>query len=229
VFGGDVALGGTDSSDLCSGVILRRGAGHTLVQVAEYADRVEPYTFGELAAVACLRYNEALVNIERNMGLGALTAMQHCEYPEHMLYVPPVAGSLSGNVERRYWLQTTATSKKFILDTLCDYMARKALWLRSKTLLEELAKLVKDERNAPVLNGKDRSVALLMAVYADSTTPLAMADEPRPAQKRPPYGVDPYLWKKANLPEDEQQEAQPFDEPPEFDDVDGSVEADSFW
>lgn len=227
IIGADVALGQSDGSDLCAAVVLRRGEGHTLVQVAEFADRVEPFTFGEILAAAGMRWNGALVNVERNMGLGVLTAMRQADYPDHLFYVPPTAGTLAGETERKFWLQTTATSKKFILDTLLDYMARKTLWLRSMALHEEVNKVTKDERNAPILNGRDRTVALLMAVYADATTPLVLAEEERPKVKRPPYGVDPYLWKKAHGVEEPEEESQPLEDGPEFEDSPGGDEA--FW
>lgn len=221
VLGGDTALSQTRSADQCAAFIGRRVKGRGLVQVAEFADWVEPYTFGEIIAAWGAKYNNAVINVERNMGHGTLMAVESCGYPRERLYIPPQQASVMGGLEARVWLHTTAAVKKFLVDTAVDYLQRGTLVLRSEALISEMDKVGKDERNIPILGGCDRTVAMLEALIVDATTSAVMTEivDNRSKLAQIPPHVDRELWKKhLGIQDEEASDAAAFDDVPEFED-----------
>lgn len=205
VIGGDIALARTPGGktapdgDQCTACVLRRMPRRRgLVQAAEFAAIVPPFIFGEFLAALGFRYNLALLNPERNLIESVRAGLLSAGYPESRFFVESRTLSISGRSEPVYFTQTTASNKKFMVDTTTDYLARGKLTLRSKPLLEEVGSITKTEKNIPELNGRDRSVALFMGVLADSLSPEVEETVPETtrASQQPPYGEDPVLWKK---------------------------------
>lgn len=226
VIGGDIALARTATGkvapdgDSCTAFVgerlpLRAG----LVQVAEFSMVLAPFVFGEFLAALGKKYNMALINPERNLIESVRAGLQSANYPESCFFVESRTLSISGRSEPVFFTQTTAGTKKHMVDVTIDYLQRGKLILRSKPLLEELGTINKNERNIPELHSKDRSVALLMAVLADSLSPAVdPPEEAKPKKTQAPYGVDPEFWRARNgIPEPGTNE-EFYDEAPDWDD-----------
>lgn len=227
VLGGDTAQGQKDAQgrehqgDQCTAFIGRRVKGRGVIQVAEFADWIDPYTFGEIVASWGARYNNAILNVERNQGLGTLLAVESCGYPRERLYVPTQQASVMGGIEARVWLYTTQQIKKLLVDTAWDYMQRGMLTLRSALLVAEMDKVSKDEKNIPVLGGKDRTVAMLEAVYVDATTSAVLVEivDKQARLSQIPQHVDRELWKKhLGIQEEDPSGPEGWGDVPEFED-----------
>ncbi len=205
ILGADVAQGATfgsakqnaDMSTLC---ILRRD-GMTLVQVAEADYRCENFQFGQIIAALGAWYNHAWINVERNLAHGVIAGLKSSGYPQERWYIPPVASSVTEATSWNYFFHKNISTSKVLIDTMLSYMDPEAprLVLKSKNTLAEIASLQLDANGRVNTNGKDRTIALAMAIIVDATTEVMLA--PRVVVKKtgtPPFGVDPRLWRQAN-------------------------------
>lgn len=202
IIGADIAKGldvkekrrTSDHSTMC---VMRRLPGHRLEQVAEGFLRCEVSAFGLMLAAFGFRYNDAIVNPERNIAEGVVAGLMQANYPEQCWYQPPVSLSTFGAMQSRYFYAKTKSTQDFLIDTTLDYLANDKVVIRSQPLLDELAGLQYEAGRRVKTNGKDRSIALMMSVVVDATT---AAPSFLTARKKEdlvmPDGIDDALWRK---------------------------------
>lgn len=200
VIGMDASEGRSKTSDATSITVWRRSYDE-LVQVAEWYGRIRQGQAGDTVCFLGARFNWALINCERNVSGAVEYALRRNGYPDERLFCPPMVHHIAYDIPtKQVFTPTTGFSKKTLIDMLAMYMAGKQriIRIRSWELVEELAKLVRDTSNKVDTGGKDRTMACVMAVYADANTPLA--SDPTPVEKDddepPPWGVDPNAWKR---------------------------------
>lgn len=199
VIGVDASEGRDSTADFTAISVWKRSPEH-LVQVAEWFGHVRQGEAGEIIGAIGMHYNEALINVERNISGAIEYALRKMPYPEERLFSPPVMHSIDKNPVRTYFTVTTRFNKKTLLDLLAMYLTGrgKTLVIRCWELLEELAKLQKDTANNISMHGKDRSMSCVMAVYADCNHPLQFRDLKVPLGDAPPppFGVNPDKWRR---------------------------------
>lgn len=205
IIGADVAQGATfgtakrdaDKSTIC---VLRRD-GMNLYQAAEAIYQVDTFAFGQIIAALGSWYNNAWVNVERNMAHGPVAGLRAAGYPVDRWYIPPIQASTIEANAGTYFFHKNVATQKILIDTLLAYMDPEAprLKLRSRATLAELSSLQIDARGGVDTNGKDLTIALAMGVIVDATTEIDL-ERPTEAKKvgRAPYGVDPETWKMQN-------------------------------
>jgi hypothetical protein len=231
IIGADVAQGATfgtakqdaDESTLC---VLRRD-GMQLIQVCEAAYRSENYVFGQVLAAIGTWYNHAFVNVERNLAHGVIAGLKSSGYPVERWYVPPIQSSTLDASAAQYFFHKNASTQKVLLDTLIAYMDPEAPRLRlfSKRCLNEIGSLQRDANGAINTNGKDRTIALAMAVIVDATTEFEVELlEKKKARPIAPFGVDEEQWNE--LHGIKNVRPQQSDEVPDWE---GSGETDDAW
>jgi hypothetical protein len=182
-----------DSSAMC---VLRR---HPLgvEQVAECLIRCDPVYFGIMIALWARKYNNAIINPERNSADACVAGLRQAGYPEEFWYIPTVSLSFSGNLQSKYFLQKSRSTGAFLISTLVDYLSSGHLLLRSKNLLQELGTLQKGTNGDIDTNGKDLSIALMMALAVDATTaPPAPKVAPKVEESGYKHGMDPSHFEK---------------------------------
>jgi hypothetical protein len=213
VIGCDPSLGrvwseGADKSAIC---VLKRCQGKKLEQVAEWYGRWPIGRMGEVIATLGRAYGGwvdvdgrehgcAMINIERNLMDTAKYGL--CEtqgYGEEFLFIPREHRSVLPGMPKVFFTTKSSDTQHYLVNTLIDYMDRGALILRSKPTIEEMVGLEKDERGTVHTRGKDRSVAVIMAVVADHEL-LPCADYDAATRvvtvEDCPVGVDPVGWKR---------------------------------
>lgn len=202
IIGADVAQGATfgtakreaDKSTIC---ILRRD-GMSLHQACEAIYQVDTFAFGQIIAALGRWYNNAWVNVERNMAHGPVAGLRAAGYPVERWYVPPIQASTVEAQAGSYFFHKNVATQKILMDTLLAYMDPQAprLTLRSRAALAELASLQIDAKGGIDTNGKDLTIALAMGVIVDATTEIDL-ERPVASKKaeRAPFGVDPETWK----------------------------------
>lgn len=199
VIGVDASEGRDSEADYTSMSVWKRSP-HSLEQVAEWFGHMRQGQAGELLSVIGLHYNAALLNVERNISGAIEYALLKMQYPEERMFSPPVMYSSDKAPVKLYFTATTRFNKRTLVDVFALYMAGrgKQLIIRCWELLEELAKLQRDNSNNISLNHQDRAVSAIMAVFADANHPLQFAD-PRaikPVYDDPPFGVAVDKWRK---------------------------------
>lgn len=202
IIGADIALARQSwmgraaiTGDASTFVVLRRGEFSTLEQVAECRTRCEAMLFGEVLAAVGAHYNHAIINIERQLADAPFGGLRRAGYPLERLYQPPTPLGVAEQLAAVYFTPKTKQNSKYLLDTVIDYLRNGALVLRSKALVAELRSLQRDEQGHVVTHGKDLSVALMMGVVADTTTPPPMKRKEKEREiPAPPHGVDVELW-----------------------------------
>lgn len=233
IIGADVAQGATfgearddrDSSTIC---ILRREP-QRVVQVCEAASKLSTYDFGKLVAAMGVWYNYAWVNVERNMAHGVIAGLEAAGYPSDRWYQPPVQTSVTTHHSGQYFTYKTQQTGRMLIDLLSDYMNPDSgqLVLKSKTLVEEIAALQKDNTGRVETNGRDLTIALCMALVVDRDVDPILPGETNVRKNvwkegdMVPFGVDPENYIRANS---DQQKRGTKDEPFSYYALDGGVE-----
>jgi hypothetical protein len=148
IVGCDPSLGRRQGTGDHSVVIAAaRQPGRVVRQVAELRCRWPAARVGE--AIACLAYAysyrttkktfaeeqitriPALVHIERNLADALLATMEHQEFPKERLYIPKDGVEINQGIDSSYFVQKTARTSRLLMDTMEDYMDRKAFIVRS--------------------------------------------------------------------------------------------------
>lgn len=199
VVGVDASEGRDEEADHTAISVWKRSPTH-LEQVAEWFGHLRQGEAGELIGGIGMHYNEALINVERNISGAIEYALRKMPYPEERLFSPPVMHSIDKNPVRSYFTVTTRFNKKTLLDLMGMYMEGrgKTLVIRCWELLNELSTLQRDNANNISMHGKDRSMSAVMAVYADCNNPLQFKELKAPPGQAPdpPFGVNQEKWRK---------------------------------
>jgi hypothetical protein len=221
IIGADVAQGATfgtakrdaDKSTIC---VLRRD-GMLVHQVVEAVYQVETFAFGQIIAALGRWYNNAWVNVERNMAHGPVAGLRAAGYPLERWYIPPIQASTQEAQAGNYFFHKNVATQKILLDTMLAYMDPQAprLNMRSRPLLAELMSLQIDANGRVDTNGKDLTIALAMAIIVDATTEVDLdGTVAEPKKLKAPWGVDPEMWnEKHGIKKHKPQE---HDEAPEW-------------
>ena len=204
IIGADVAQGATfgtakrdaDKSTIC---VLRRD-GMLVHHVAEAVYQTENFSFGQVIAALGQWYNNAWVNVERNLAHGVIAGLRVAQYPTERWYIPPISASTAESQAGSYFFHKNVSTQKVLLDTLLAYMDPHAprLVMGSASILAEVASLQIDAMGKVDTNGKDLTIALSMAIIVDATTELDIQRDV-PSERRPqhpPHGVDPDIWRE---------------------------------
>lgn len=203
ILGADIALGHDigdkkPRSNQSTIAIYRRLPG-LLEQVAEGRTRCEPLQFGLIIAAWATRYNNAVINPERNIVDATLAGIRQAGYPTQFWYQPPITMSVVGAMSSKYFFHKGAASSQFLFSVMNDYLARGALIIRSEPLLSELALLQRDKSGRPVTSGKDLAIATMMAVIVDATTDFPLEPH-QPDKQRPPMRDPGKDWELTDPP-----------------------------
>lgn len=201
----------SDGADHSSVGVWRRWPGRILEQVAELHVRWPIGRVGQ--AIACLarayggyvdeenrERNCAIVNIERNLMEAARWAMtEDQQFSEEFFFVPREHRSVNGGSVKVFFTNKDQRSQHYILNTLIDYLDRKAIIIRSEPTVNELRLLEKEMDGSVETNGRDRSVMVMMAVVADQELPaVGEVAKEAPKEDECPWGVDRELWNRKN-------------------------------
>jgi hypothetical protein len=170
-------------------------------QVAEVYDRIQPNETGKLTAKLGRWYNEALLNVERNIAEGVILGLRAEEYPEECFYFHRILKSTTGSNEERLFFNKTFASEAELFETFIDMAEHGGILMRSKALFEELQGLRESKtrtgRTHVETNGKDRAIACLMAAIAHKNWHFNPPDaSPDVEDESPPWGVDPNAWRE---------------------------------
>ena len=126
IIGADVAQGATfgtakrdaDKSTIC---VLRRD-GMLVHHVAEAVYQTENFSFGQVIAALGQWYNNAWVNVERNLAHGVIAGLRVAQYPTERWYIPPISASTAESQAGSYFFHKNVSTQKVLLDTLLAYM-----------------------------------------------------------------------------------------------------------
>lgn len=176
-------------------------------QVGEWYGRVEPSIQAELIHSFCLRYrgyeSAALLNVERNIAEAIIMGLRDQEFPEEALFIPkPTTSKTMGVDEGRIFFHKHASNEQYLFDSFVGHAEAGDIVMRSMYLWEEVYSLREEQRKRTgtvtvPTGGKDRTVAMLMAMVAHLQTPYQEA--PVVIERKveyPPQGVDPDAWRE---------------------------------
>lgn len=211
IIGCDPSLGrnSSEATDHSCVVVMRRTGFRSLELCAEFYGRWLAARVGELMACIGRWYvnaddQPALVNIERNIADASLYAMRREKYVEERFYLPNRFKSPDVKLQHELFFQKTVYNQHFLLQELQDYLERDAIKIYSSDIISDLRSLEMDERGHARTRGRDRAVAIMMAVICDSdsdaTTDFSVIAS-TPETKPCPPGVDPKGWRELhNIP-----------------------------
>jgi len=201
----------TEGGDHSAVGVWKRWPGHIIEQVAELHVKWPVGRVGE--AIACLsrayggwedidgkERDNAIVNIERNLMDTAKWAMvENQQFPEEFLFVPRNERSVGSDVAKVYFTIKDHKSEHYLINTLHDYLDRKAIIIRSTQTIGDIRSLEKRNDGSVPTNGKDLAVMTIMACVADQEMSPPMEEDEKivdDGEEECPPGKDRELWAK---------------------------------
>lgn len=158
--GADVAEG-LESGDFSTMCVLNKD----LEQVAVYHGHIHPDLFGAEMIKAGQLYNGALLAPEvNNHGLTTLTHITNKHYPS--IFRRKVLDERTGDFTEKAGWQTNLKTKALMLDELIAAYRENSVKINDIETLREMAGLTIESDGSVNLNGKDRVVALCIALQA---------------------------------------------------------------
>lgn len=156
--GADVAEG-LSQGDSSSVFIMDKN----YTQVASWHGKIDPDLFGFLLIGLGELYNTALIIPEcNNMGHTTVTTIKNNNYRN--LYRHVVENKQTKQKETRYGWRTTNVSKNDMINESISKLRDKDLIIQDLSLAIELSTIARGHNGIVELNGKDRTVAMCLAV-----------------------------------------------------------------
>ena len=160
VLGADVAEG-LETGDYSHAKILKLS---TMEEVAFIHGHMAPDVFGDIIVDIAKEYNDAFVAIERNNhGHSVLATVYRYRSYKNIYYETAVDNKKDPESKKLGWSTNTKT-KHLMLDELDTAIRNEEIVIKDKDCIKELYAVVKDEKGNVDLNGKDRVVALSIAL-----------------------------------------------------------------
>jgi hypothetical protein len=160
VLGADVAEG-LERGDYSAAYILDEDG----VQVASYYGHIPPDAFGGELVKACKRYNTALAAPEiNNHGHTVFAAMKNLGY--NNFYVREQLDKRGRHLTPQLCWQTNSKTKRIMIDGLCKEFRDNGVVINDRNLLTEMSELTLDSDGGITLGGRDRVVAMAIAIQA---------------------------------------------------------------
>lgn len=202
----------TEAGDMSAIGVWRREHPRMIVQAAEWVGRWPVGRVGEVLACLSRAYGGwvdkdgreqecATINIERNLmdtPKFAITEIQRLS--ENFFFVPREHRSIRPGDPNVYFTVKDAKSEQYLINTVADYLDRKAVIIRSEQTRDELMSLERHRDGSVKTNGKDRSVMAILACVTDQELPAARSPEVEPKKKEEPKQVRGMTPSKAPEP-----------------------------
>lgn len=158
VIGADVAEGLEDRDFSHLKVLTPTG-----FECAKWHGTVDPDLFGEIIDQVGRSYNNALVAPEvNNMGASTRDKLKQLGYPN--IYTQTVKEQQGEKTTKRLGWRTTEISKREMLSNLMAAHRDGTIQINDVETLEEMQSVVREPDGKVILNGKDRTVAVCIAV-----------------------------------------------------------------
>lgn len=136
---------------------------HEFNQVASWHGKIDPDLFGHLLISLSIYYNGALLVPENNnMGHTTVTTIRNEGYGK--IYREITEDKITKKRSERYGWRTTEKSKDTMLNKAVKYFRDGELKLKDRQLIRELGLISREENGRVNLNGKDRTVAMCLAI-----------------------------------------------------------------
>ena len=133
-------------------------------EVAFIHGHISPDNFGDMIVDIAREYNVAFVAIERNNhGHSVLATVYRYRAYKNIYYETAVDNKKDPESKKLGWSTNTKT-KHLMLDELDTAIRNEEIIIKDKECIKELYAVVKDEKGNVDLNGKDRVVALSIAL-----------------------------------------------------------------
>lgn len=132
-------------------------------QVARWHGKIDPDLFGHLLISLSIFYNKALIIPEvNNMGHTTVTTIRNEGYGK--LYREVVEDKITKEKTERLGWRTTEKSKQIMLNEAIAHFREGDLTIKDKELARELSLITREENGRVNLNGRDRVVAMCLAL-----------------------------------------------------------------
>lgn len=201
----------TEKGDHSAIGVWRRWPGQIIEQVCEWWGVWPAGRVGEVIACLARAYGGyvdidgtergcAIVNIERNLMEAVKWAMvEGQEFSEEFLFIPRNERTADGSAPKVYFTNKDSRSEHYLINTLIEYLDRKAIVIRSARTLDDIRSLEKRNDGGVTTNGKDLAVMAILACVTDQELPAPHDKEEEVAEKDAkdcPPGFDRELWAK---------------------------------
>jgi hypothetical protein len=158
--GADVAEGLEDGDDSTVQVVNK-----DYQQCARYIGKIDPDTFGRFLVGMAKFFNTAILAPEiNNHGHATLAAIKNAKY--YKVFKREVQEELGKDIQDKVGWQTNTKTKTKMADDLNEVHRDNSLEINDELTLREMMTVSIDEYGVPVLNGKDLTVGLAIAVQA---------------------------------------------------------------
>lgn len=188
----------TEMGDSSAIGVWRREPARVIVQCAEWVGKWPIGRVGEVIACISRAYggrvgqdgreeNCAIVNIERNLMDAPKFAMTESQgFSEEFFFVPREHRSIRPGDPHVYFTSKDSKSEHYLINTLADYLDRKAVIVRSEATRDELMSLERDRAGSVKTSGKDRSIMAILACVTDQELPAVRPLEVEPKKQKEP-------------------------------------------
>lgn len=148
-------------------------------QVARWHGKIDPDLFGHLLISLSIFYNRALIVPEvNNMGHTTVTTIRNEGYSK--IYRETVEDKVTKEkVERLGW-RTTEKSKQTMLNEALRLFREGDLGIKDKNLAKEMSLITREENGRVNLNGRDRVVAMCLALMGRKEMATITVRGPKP-------------------------------------------------
>jgi hypothetical protein len=198
VIGADVAEGLVAGDFSCADVVNHR-TGEQVAQWHGNIDQDNIFEYADILAALGLRYNNALLAVERNNhGLGVVTQLYQQKYPNlyaEMVPDPP------GRPRKRYGWVTSRATRPLIIDNLIQEVQEECTGIVCKETYDEMLSFkIQDNGRAEADHGchDDRVLSIAIAKHVRQIVPIPVARRPRhiieERKKRPRRKVSAKGW-----------------------------------
>lgn len=158
--GADVAEGLKEGDDSAFTVLSKE-----YKQVAWYAGKVDPDKFGAMLVAVAKHFNGAVLAPEQNNhGHATLAAIKNLNY--NKVFKREVLEELGSDIQVKVGWLTNAKTKMLMMDELVAAFRDDSLEINDPTTLREMIGVAIEDDGNIELNGKDRTVALAIAIQA---------------------------------------------------------------
>ena len=156
--GADVAEGIVGCDHSCGCVIDTK-----MNQVAWYYGHMAPDLFGKELTKLGKYYNNATITIEiNNHGITTVNKVRDLDYPN--IYMRETQEEIADTFTKKLGWRTTANSKIEMLDKLYEVFMSGELRINDEQLIHEMAKLHTEPNGKTDTQGKDRFIAMALAI-----------------------------------------------------------------